>query len=365
MNMRIIVPLLFLIFTTDFVMAQSESPFEIYGNVRFAHIGSDTNADGIGGDNNAMRLRPGVRYNYAEEHSFSMRIAYLLSVELEPLNPTLVADGSGRLAFGSITFDEFFYKYQNERTEIRIGRFQKSLNTLTNAKRSHTRYQSNSNNVHWTDGIYYKRNLDNDWYGEGIFEYQPRNHPSFQYDQGDLDSPGSDGLDFTENDHNFTFYVGAESREVKNNVIQKGFGFMYIPGTYIKGNELLDYLAFTSRITLDFPQGEALRGGSIKVAGEFGQSLNSAFEDGTSMVASIGINNFAEKHEIMIEFAKTDSQWFLPRNIYRANADEMEIRYRFFFSDKWAFDARYRIRDFRTDGVVNSYSTFLRATYSF
>jgi hypothetical protein len=211
--------------------------------------------------------------------------------------------------------------------------------------------------VHWSDGIFYKRNLTNGWYGEGIIEYHPNDQPTFQYDQG--------GLDFSENDHNFTFYAGAESRQVVNNIIQKGFGFMYIPGIYRKGADLTDYLAFTSRITLDFPQREALRGGSIRVAGEFGQNISAAFEDGTSLTASVGINNFADKHEIMIEFVKTDSEWLLPRNIYRANADEMEIRYRFFYSAKWAFDARYRIRDFRADNVVNVYSTFIRATYSF
>ncbi len=339
--------------------AQNDSRIEVYGNVRFAHIGSDTNADGLGGDNYTMRLRPGLRFVHSENHSFSARIAYLLSKELEPLKTTIKADGSGRLAWGSVTFDEFFYRYQDDKNELRIGRFQKSLNTLTNAKRSHSRYASNSNNVHWSDGIYYKRYLDNEnnWYGEGIVEYHPKGQPTFQYDQA--------GLDFSQNEHNFTYYLGAESREVANNIIQRGFGLMYLPGIYVKGNELADYLAFTSRITLDFPQGEALRGGSIRVAGEFGQNLNTSFDNGTSMVTSVGINNFARQHEIMIEFAKTDNEWFLPRNIYRAGADEMEIRYRFFFSEKWAFDARYRIRDFRTEGVVNSYSTFLRATYSF
>jgi hypothetical protein len=339
------------------IAAQNNSKFEVYGNVRFAHIGSDTNADGLGGDNYTMRLRPGLKYTHSENHSFSARLAYLLSKELEPVKFTLKADGSGRLAWGSVTFDEFFYRYKDDKNELRIGRFQKSLNTLTNAKRSHSRYQSNSNNVHWTDGLFYKRNLNSGWYGEGIFEYHPKDHPSFQYDQN--------GLDFSENDHNFTFYAGAENREVVNNVIQKGFGVMYIPGIYRKGNDLTDYMAFTSRITLDFPQGETLRGGSIRVAGELGQNLNTSFDNGTSMVTSIGINNFADQHEIMIEFAKTDTEWFLPRNIYRAGADEMEIRYRFFYSAKWAFDTRYRIRDFRANGVATSYSMFLRATYAF
>ncbi len=339
------------------VNAQETDTWEIYGNVRFAHIGSDTNADGWGGDNYTMRLRPGLKYNHSSNHSFSARIAYLVSKEFEPIEPTLVADGNGRMAFGSITFDEFYYKFINEDSELRIGRFQKSLSTLTNAKRSHSRYQSNSNNVHWTDGIYYKRYFNDSWYGEGILEYHPKDHPSFQY---------SFPLDFSENDHNFTFYAGAENRERdKLNIIQKGFGLMYIPGIYLKPDGYADYAAFTSRITLDFPQGESLRGGSIRVAGELGQNVNTSFSDGTSMVASIGINNFAEKHEIMIEFAKNDSGWLIARNIYRPNADEMEIRYRFFATEKLAIDARYRIRDFRADGEVNSYSTFLRATYSF
>lgn len=354
MNFRLFIIFLFAPFLVN---GQEKDTWEVYGNVRFAHIGSTDNTHGWGGDNYTMRLRPGLKYNHSANHSFSVRIAYLVSKELESIEPTLVADGSGRLAFGSITFDEFYYKFINDESEFRIGRFQKSLGTLANAKRSHSRYQSNSNNVHWTDGIYYKRYLNDGWYGEGIFEYQPKDHPSFQY---------SFPLDFSKNDHNFTFYAGAENRERdKYNIIQKGFGLMYIPSIYLKPDGYTDYAALTSRITLDFPQGEALKGGSIRIAGELGQNVNTSLSNGTSMVASIGINNFAEKHEIMIEFAKTDSQWLLPRNIYRANADEMEIRYRFFATEKLAIDARYRIRDFRADGVANSYSTFLRATYSF
>jgi len=353
---RLILSTIFLLLISSSLNAQDKS-YEFYGNVRFAHIGSDTNADGWGGDNYTMRLRPGIKFNYSEKHTFSARLAYLVSKEFEPIKPSLVADGNGRLAFGSITFDEFYYRFTNDKLELRVGRFQKSLNTRTNAKRSHSRYQSNSNNIHWTDGIYLKRNLKNSWYGEGILEYQPKNHPSFQY---------SFPLDFSKNDHNFTFYAGAENRERdKFNIIQKGFGLMYIPNIYLKPSGYADYAAFTSRITLDFPQGESLKGGSIRIAGELGQNINTSFSEGTSLVASIGINNFAEKHEIMIEFAKNDSGWLIARNIYRPNADEMEIRYRFFATEKLAIDTRYRIRDFRTDGVATSYSTFLRATYSF
>ncbi|MEQ9308425.1 MAG: hypothetical protein RLN90_03160 [Balneolaceae bacterium] len=354
MNFRILIIFLLTPFLAN---GQEKETLEVYGNVRFAHIGSDTNADGWGGDNYTMRLRPGLKYNHSENHSFSARLTYLVSKELEPIKLSLVADGSGRLAFGSITFDEFYYKFINEDSEFRIGRFQKSLGTLANAKRSHSRYQSNSNNVHWTDGIYYKKYLNESWYGEGIVEYQPKNHPTFQY---------STPLDFSKNDHNFTFYAGAENRERdKYNIIQKGFGLMYIPGIYLKADGYADYAAFTSRITLDFPQGETLKGGSIRIAGELGQNVNTAFSEGTSMVASIGINNFAKKHEIMIEFAKNDSGWLIARNIYVPNADEMEVRYRFFATEKLAIDARYRIRNPRADGVVNSYSTFLRATYAF
>lgn len=83
-----------ILFSTQIANAQNNSNFEIYGNVRFAHIGSDTNADGLGGDNYTMRLRPGVHYNISENQRFSVRLAYLLSKELEPLKATIVADGS-------------------------------------------------------------------------------------------------------------------------------------------------------------------------------------------------------------------------------------------------------------------------------
>ena len=107
-----------------------------------------------------------------------------------------------------------------------------------------------------------------------------------------------------------------------------------------------------------------LNGASIRIGAEFGQNLNTKFENGTSMVASIGVNNVADKHEFMIEFAKNDSQW-LTATVFGPNSDEVELRYRFFFSQSLNFDIRYRIRESRTDAIPTAYSTFIRATYSF
>ena len=66
----------------------------------------------------------------------------------------------------------------------------------------------------------------------------------------------------------------------------------------------------------------------------------------------------------MVEFAKTDSQW-LTANVYAPNADEFEIRYRYFISSDLNVDFRYRIRDFRPDFAPTNYGFFARATYSF
>lgn len=61
--------ILTLILTSNFSFAQ-QSGLDFYGDIRIAHIGSDTNADGIGGPNSVMRFRPGVKYLFDEKHSF-------------------------------------------------------------------------------------------------------------------------------------------------------------------------------------------------------------------------------------------------------------------------------------------------------
>jgi len=335
--------------------AQSEK-LSFYGDVRLAHIGIDSNADGIGGPNTLLRFRPGIKYQFNENHSFSGRLVYLVSKELEPFNFTIEADGNRALAYGSASFDEFYYQFNNANLQIKAGRFQKSIRVLTNAKRSHFRFQSNANFVHWTDGLYLKKKINENWFGEAVVEYQNRSTVSYPY---------QNRLNFANIEHNLNYYLGAENQNRdENNIIQKGFGIFIAPNAYLKPDGFSNYIAFTSRIAFDIPKEDMLQGGSIRIAGELGQNLNTDFSDGTSAVASIGINNFAEKHEFMIEFAKTDSQW-LTATSYGVNSDEVEFRYRFFYDVNLNFDVRYRIRDSRNDFFQTVYSTFFRATYSF
>jgi hypothetical protein len=346
--------LFYTLFSSFSINAQDKN-YEFYGNVRIAHIGADTEVDGIGGDNTLLRLRPGIRYNFNENHSFSGRLVYLVSKELESPEFTTVADGNSALAYGSISFDEFYYQYRNADLQIKAGRFQKTINVMTNSKRSHLRFQSNAIFVHWTDGLYLKKDINDNWFGEAIVEYQNKDAVTYPY---------SGTLTFQNNEHNFNYYLGVESQtRDQNNVIQKGFGIFIAPNAYLKPDGFTTYAAISSRIAIDIPKEEVLKGGSIRIAGELGQNLNTDLSNGTSAVASIGINNFADKHEIMLEFAKTDAQW-LTATAYGNFSDEVELRYRYFFTDQLNFDIRYRVREVRNNVAPTMYSTFLRLTYS-
>tara|TARA_R110001599_G_scaffold69410_3_gene195398 strand:- start:172772 stop:173845 length:1074 start_codon:yes stop_codon:yes gene_type:complete len=348
--------LLLTIFLFSSSALAQESNLQIYGDVRIAHIGFDTDADGIGGPNSLLRLRPGVKYLFNENHSFSGRLVYLVSKELEPLKFTIKADGNRALAYGSVSFDEFYYQFKNSDFQVKFGRFQHSVNVLSNAKRSHLKFQSNANFVHWTDGLYIKKSVTDDWYGEMVLEYQNR---------GNLTHPYSIPLNFQNNEHNVIGYFGVENRtRDEKNIIQKGFGLFIAPDAYFKPDGYTTYIVLDSRIAIDIPKKELLKGGSFRIVGELGQNLNTSFSDGTSAVASFGINNFAEKHEFMVELAMNDSQW-LTGTAYARNTDDIEFRYKYIFSDKLNFDMRYRIRDSRNDFNPIFYSTFFRLTYSF
>lgn len=344
--------LTFLIFTSFPLTAQV---IDFNGDVRYAVVGNGADESGLDNLIGALRTRAGASVVYDENHSFHSRLAVTVSDSFEQLRFTIQADGGG-LNLGSISFDQFYYSYKNESTELRIGRYQQSLPILSNSTRSHIRFQSNLVNNHFSDGVYWKQNLDNGWYSEVIAEYQPRNHTTYPY---------RNNLNFGGNEHNFTTYAGLENRERDEfNIIQKAAGFFIAPDAYFKNGEYTTYTAFSSRIAVDLPQGDALKGGSIRLAGELGQNLSTSFDTGTIAVFSAGINGYDEKHQLMAEFAKIDQQWLLA-SVFVQNTDELELRYRFFATDQLYFDARYRIRSSRIDGINNSYSTFIRVNYSF
>lgn len=346
---------LFLLLISPLLVAQESKSLNFDGNFRYALIGNGTGEDGLSNAFSAVRSRVGLRYTINETHSFRARLATTFTDEFEAASFTIKADGPG-LAFGSITFDEFYYRFQNENYDVKLGRFQHSIGVRSNAGRSFMRFQSNLVSVHWTDGIYAKRSFDNDWYGELVLEYQHKDNITYPY-QGTLD--------FGNSDHNMTTYFGLENRtRDNNNVIQKGVGLLLAPNAYNTKDGYTTYAALTSRITFDIPNRNLLKGGSFRIAGELGQNLSTSTDKGTMGVLSVGVNNVAEQHEFMLEFAKTDREWLLA-NVYARNGEEIELRYRFFASKNLNFDARYRARVSRVDNAAYAYSTFLRINYSF
>lgn len=345
----------FSLFLFSGLLYAQQEPLSFHGNARFAYFSTSGDAlDHLEGTS-FLRLRLGATYAFNETHSFRGRLATTQSQDLPAVNFTIKPDGSG-LNTGSISFDEFFYRYSNESTELKIGRFQYSAPVLSNAKRSIYKFQSNNINIHWTDGLYLKKSLNEDWFGEFVGEYQNRDNTSYAY--------GSK-LNFRNHEHNVAAYLGAENRSRDdNNFIQKGVGMFYAPDAYFTSDGYSFYLAFMGRLVYDLPQPEALQGGSFRIAGEAGQNLNANFGDGSILNISFGVNNFADKHELMIEFTKTDSEW-LTANVYSPNSDELEIRYRYFFDNQFNIDFRYRIRESRNDLIPTNYNFFARATYSF
>lgn len=342
------------LFTTE-ILAQSNNNFSWNGDARYAYTSAGGDAFEHFDGTSYLRLRVGALYTINEQSSIKARLATTQSDELDPVRFTIIADGGG-LNRGSISFDEFYYQYRGEDVEFKVGRFQYSPRVLSNAKRSLFRFQSNHINVHWTDGLYAKKYLNQDWYGELVAEYQNRGNTSYSY-RGDLN--------FGENEHNVATYFQVENRtRDDNNIIQKAFGFFYAPSAYAKPDGYSYYAAFLSQIVYDLPARDVLNGGSFRVAGELGQNLNADFADGNSMNISFGVNNFADKHELMVEFTKIGSEWLTP-NVYSPNADEMEIRYRFFINSKMFVDFRYRIRENRSESVDTNYNFFGRFNYKF
>ncbi|RNC79493.1 MAG: hypothetical protein ED557_15585 [Balneola sp.] len=361
MKFRVIAVALITLISGTQLFAQ-EKKLTTYTDIRLAYFGNTDEATGLGHGMNqesadffGVRLRSGITYRFNENHSFTARLATQLRDDTDEIKFTIKADGGG-IAPGSISFDEAYYQFRNENSTLKIGRFQESVNVSSNAGRSSFRFQSNVIFIHWSDGIFYQRNLKNGWLGEFIGEYQPKDAVTFAY---------RSGMDFAENDHNFTSYLGLENRERDNmNFIQKGFGFFYAPASFTKnGTDYDDFIGIMSRAVYDLPGIDLLQGGSFRVAGELSQNLNADLSEGTSAIISAGVNRFANKHELMVEFSRTDRFW-LTASTYNPSTDEIEIRWRYRATNKLWFDARWRARVNDDDTIPYAYSTFIRANYT-
>ncbi|MBO6793163.1 MAG: hypothetical protein JJ895_04580 [Balneolaceae bacterium] len=358
MLLRTISTLVFILLFTLSSQAQ-ETKITPYGNIRLAYVGNTDNLTGIGNSGDpdsdffAVRIRYGMNIQLNEQSSFKARLAGQFRDYTDNLSFSLKADGGG-LNHGTLSFDEFYYQNKNAFSTLKIGRFQHTVAILSNAQRSGFRFQSNSVNVHWSDGLYWKNKFTSEWYTELILESQPKNNTTYPY---------RSGLNFGNADHNITSYFGLENRtRDENNFIQKGFGVFVAPNAYQKGGDYTTYALVMSRAAVDIPRPGLLSGGSIRFAGELGQNLNNELSAGTNAIISAGINRYDNKHDFMIEFSRTDREW-LTGTAYAAASEELEIRYKYYINNKLNMDARYRARhsDSSSDMI---FSTFVRLTYS-
>lgn len=340
--------------------AQSNENISLSGDARFAYLGSSSEPGDIFDGNSFLRVRVGGNYTFNENSSFTARLATTQSNDFPAVGFSIAPEGGG-VNNGTITIDNFYYRYKNEEWDVKVGRFQYNSAVKSNAGRSIFRFQSNNVNNHWTDGFHAKKYLNEEWFGEVLGEYQNRGNTSYAY---------KSLLNFGNNKHNIAAYLGAQNQtRDENNFIQKGFGLFLAPDAFQpeplqNPQKYSTYAGLLAQLVHDTPV-ESFQGGSFRIAAEAGQNVNAdEFSDGTILNISFGVNNFAEQHELMIEFTKIGAEW-QTANVYAPNADEMEIRYRYFFSKKFNIDFRYRIRDSRNDLIDINYNAFARATYKF
>src|SRR5690554_166848 len=333
--------------------AQSTSKISPYGDIRMIYSGSSTDAHGLGGRAPFLRIRAGLNFDINTNHSFAARMAYIVSRDVN--SPDFSFTANRGLVPDTFSFDEFYYKYQDEKQQLKLGRFQKSFSLPTATGNSITRYQSSSTSIHWSDGLFYQRALNEGWYSELVLEYQKRGELSFSY---------KPALNFAKNEHNFIGYLGIINKQRDQyNIIEKGFALMWAPDAFFHNGEYTSYLTISSSIVFDFPKKELLNNGSFRVTGELGQNLSTKFSDGSVLSTSFGVYDVDNRHTLMIELSRNDRDWLTAP--YPINSDIFELRYSLSITSKLTMDARYKISSYRSTGVDNTYSSFIRATYVF
>ncbi len=341
----------FLGFATITFGQESNTP-ELYGDFRIIYSGSSLDSHGFGGKADWLRGRVGLKYDINSNHSVAGRAVYIFS--RDPETPSFSLTANGKLAADTFSFDEFYYRYKDEKNMLKLGRFQKSFSLPTTTGNSIMRFQSSSVSSSWSDGLYYQRKLNDGWASDIILEYQNR---------GNLTFPYKNPLSFGKNEHNLMGYFGfINNTRDEFNFVQKNISIMWAPDAFFHNGNYMSYLTINGSLVFDYPLKEALHGGSFRVTGELGKNMATNFKDGVAATASFGVYDVADIHNLTAEFSR-NGRYYL-NSPYSLNSNNFELRYGVQLTAKFSMEARYHIRSSLYPYVSNIYSTFVRATYS-
>ena len=351
--------------------------FSLNGDVRagfFSLHRDDRNGKEDTTDELRLRVRPGIGAKFNEQWLAQVRFAGRYSTDdsndlhFELFKSLPAEDGLRR---GDSTLDELYVEYRPDRDwQVRLGRFQSKAELAGVARKSLDRNDSPNTDITWTDGVQVKHTSVSGWVTTAIAQYN--------------DSEGATQvlrapLDFSEDGSRASYFVGLENTQNAGPLVQRAVDITWLPDALhsngVGVGPVEDYWGLVGRLAGQWPMRGSMK---FMLAGEVGYAPNTPLRsvtktgttgDADGLAAQITFNfiDIVPKHSAGLVFGRAGDGWLLSPD-FGANANLVELRYKWAIDKKQALEARARNREDIDQRVGSLYKRedvdfYLRYTY--
>ncbi|MBY6205603.1 hypothetical protein [Halomonas denitrificans] len=276
---------------------------------------------------------------------------------------------------GTATLDELFVQCESGdgRSRWTVGRMQSDLDLPHMASRSFDRSQASSINIGWTDGVSYRRDFANGWYGEGVVQYNGRdgNGQTFR-------GP----ITFDDSDARIGFFGVIGSEAEVGPVFFRTFSLTVYPDALAPAGtasaERDDYLLGAFKLGAGWDLDDA--GRRLVAVGEIAHAPNTPLKstlglpgsgdvDGWGWQVGTDLVNVFPKHSVGLNYGQSDGGMLIS-NDFRQNNELAEFRWQYKMTSalRFEFRARWRRELERREGaeqLQRDRDVRLRFTYKF
>lgn len=360
---KILVVLLFLISPLNLLLAgdssqtQEQQGFKYNLNVRtgyFALFRNERDGEYIKQDNFRLRIQTGVDYHVTPGLKVTARISGRFSNDQERfkfLFNDYIPSGQTSIDLGEATVDELYVRYVlSPSFTLRAGRMQSVYKLTSVPGKTLDRENSHNTNINWTDGLHLTWRFYENWNLHFIAQHNSARGSS---------NVARQPLDFSSSNSRISYYTLVENIKQQGIWHQLNVSFNYFPDAlplYGEPNEdLIDYYTLAGRASVKIPV-DLLKADFV-VGGEAGYAFNTPsgvatktsldntdMAGNTAMFFSANLMNMFEKHNIGVLVGWIEDGWYLSPNMVD-NKFDREVRYQYYFTDKFSMENRIRFRD--------------------
>ena len=299
------------------------------------------------------RLQLRAEYEISPEFTFRTRLAGRASTNQDNFQFILKnhTPPSGSYPAGTVTFDEFAlsWKLRPDLTVV-AGRFQARFGLTGFIPKGFDRYYAANLSIGHTDGLWFRWDVNPRWRLHLVGSHNGQ--------QGSTHAARRP-LVFDETAARVSGLAVLEHREQGGLWVQREVSVSVLPQSFERSGKTRSYAVATGRLMMRLPW--QCRFFEYWIGGEAGYvplaptpaSAGFAVDESRTLIGPSAVawqvaayaNGLTDRHRIGVLYGQTEPQWLVSSS-FRPNNTMSEVRYRFTFSQRLNFEARYR---FRTD----------------